>query len=1066
MCLSGIIASLNNVNLEIAMLFDESLTNTDELRKKIEDAYLQDEGECIASLLKLCQFSQNDYLRIHDRAYNLVKEIRAQRLDKKSGLDSFIYEYDLSSEEGITLMCLAEAFLRIPDKTTVDRLIRDKITAAEWKERLHTSDNLWVNAATWALMLTGKVLSKPEKKTFSLGNVFKKLMRSSGEPVIRKAVQQAMKVLSSQFVMGSSIESALKRTKNQKVNYTYSFDMLGEAARTREDAKFYFDAYMHAIKTIGQQTSDDIWQNNGISIKLSALHPRYEFSQREFILDEMIDKLQQLALVAKEHHVSITIDAEEANRLDLSLDIFAAVFNHDAFRHWDGLGLAVQSYQKRAPHVIEWLANIAKEQNKKIPIRLVKGAYWDSEIKFAQMHGFSNYPVFTRKTNTDVSFLACARKILNFSEHFFPQFATHNAFSVAAIQEMAGDIHYEFQCLHGMGHSLYDYLLKSSPDKINCRVYAPVGSYEDLLPYLVRRLLENGANTSFVNRIIDQKLPIEQLIANPIQKTEKLSSIPHPKIPLPKDIFGEGRKNSDGFDLSYLPRITQLKHKLEEVASKEFHALPLILNSQPSESTGRVINPANLEQTVGTVIETASEQIEVALSIATKSAKVWDNTSVSTRVDCLQRMADLLEKHHDEFMYLLISEAGKTVSDAHGEVREAIDFCRYYAKLAIEQLSQPEIMHGYTGEHNQLELHGRGAILCISPWNFPLAIFIGQVVAALVTGNSVIAKPAEQTPLVASLAVEKLYLAGIPKEVLQLLPGDGAIGAKVVSDPRIKGVMFTGSTATAKMIHKSLADNHHELTPLIAETGGQNAMLVDSSALAEQVVNDVLVSAFGSAGQRCSALRVLFLQNECADQIIKMLKGAMAELRIGDPTLLSTDIGPIIDGMALDTLQSHQHFLSEHGTLIHRVAMDESLKRKGHFFAPCAYEIESLSLLKEEVFGPILHVIRYAEKDIDKVIDSINHTQYGLTLGIHSRIDETIDYLHQRLHVGNTYVNRSTIGAVVGVQPFGGVGLSGTGPKAGGPHYLSSLCTECTLTVNTTATGGNATLMTLTEDED
>ncbi len=1046
------------------MLFTSPIPTISKLKKSICDAYFQDETECIRLLLSSLNLSPQQLTKIHHHAYDLVKQIRASRL-KKSGLDAFLYEYDLSSEEGITLMCLAEAFLRIPDKSTIDRLLRDKITSADWQNHIKKTDNLWVNATTWALMLTGKVLSDPQSDSFTLGKIFKKLIKTSGEPLIRKAVQQAMKVLSSQFVLGKTIADGLTRASKQFQNYTFSYDMLGEAARTALDAQRYFRAYHDAITTIGRSApNSDLFTNPGISVKLSALHPRYEYSQHEYMLESVIANLLELAILAKQVNIGLTIDAEESYRLDISLAIFEAVYSHPSLAEYEGLGLALQAYQKRAFSVIDWLVSLAERQQKRIPLRLVKGAYWDTEIKNAQVLGLESYPVFTRKTNTDVSYLACAQKIIQHSEHFFAQFATHNAFTVAAISEMVEPhTRFEFQCLHGMGHSLYDHLIKSRTTQTQCRIYAPIGCYEDLLPYLVRRLLENGANTSFVNRLVDEKLPIEAIIANPIEKTQKLSQIPHPNIPAPSEIYGTDRTNSSGIELAHIPSLQQLQVLLNQAAEQSYFATSLIPNSQETTDAVAVTDPSHQKTPVGKVKFADPSQVNQALANAIAYKQPWHDFGVEARANLLENLATQLEKNREKFLYLAIREAGKTLPDAIAELREAIDFCRYYANEARNTIAPPKILTGATGESNQLFLRGRGVFICISPWNFPLAIFLGQITAALVTGNVVIAKPSEYSPLIAYEAVKLMHECGFPPAAIQLIQGDGAVGTELIRDPRINGVMFTGSTNTAKAIQRQLTEYHSDIIPMVAETGGLNAMIVDSSALTEQVVADVIASAFGSAGQRCSALRVLYLQEDCASRIVTMLKGAMAELRIGDPALLSTDIGPVINRQALDKLHSHFHHLHGIGKLIYQVPISKALADQGYFFGPTAFEISSILQLEQEVFGPFLHVIRYKAQDLPKIIADINRTQYGLTLGIHSRIDETIDLIVSQAAVGNLYVNRNMIGAVVGVQPFGGQGLSGTGPKAGGPHYLPRLCTEHVLSVNTTAAGGNTTLMMLEE---
>lgn len=1033
------------------MLFPQPLPEQNPLRAAITRAYHEDEAVCVERLLQQATLQPDALQRVANTARELVQKVRDKRLTG-AGLDAFLYEYDLSSTEGIALMCLAEALLRIPDKKTMDDLLRDKITSADWVSHVGKSDSLFVNAATWGLVLTGKILTPNQSK---LGGVLKKFVERTSAPIIRKSVQQAMKILGHQFVMGETIEQAIKRAgESEARGYRYSYDMLGEAARTAEDADRYFRSYQHAIEMIGKAANGKGFiEGPGISIKLSALHPRYEFAQRATVVPVLVEKLKTLALQAKAHNIGLTVDAEEADRLDISLDIIEAVFANPELNGWEGFGLAVQSYQKRAPFVIDWLVDLSHKYDRRWMVRLIKGAYWDAEIKNAQVKGLDGYPVFTRKASTDVSFIACAKKILQFPAEIYPQFATHNAYTVAAVLEMAGqnNRNFEFQCLHGMGHTLYDQVVGPKNLNIPARVYAPVGGHEDLLAYLVRRLLENGANTSFVNRIVDADTPIADIIADPVARVSSLSFKPHPKIPLPKDIYGAERQNSSGIDLTDENELRALQTAMEKTIIPPFEKGGL-----------SVTNPSNRQEIIGTVTLATLEQTEQVLTTAHQATTHWDMTDVAERAACLDRAADLFTQRMPEFMTLAVREAGKTISDAVAEVREAIDFCRYYAERARKDLCV-HTLPGPTGELNQLSLHGRGVIACISPWNFPLAIFIGQVTAALVAGNCVIAKPAGQTPLIAAAAVRVLHEAGIPKDVLHYLPGSGAtVGAKLVADERVAGIVFTGSTETARGINQTLANRAGAIVPFIAETGGQNAMIVDSSALPEQVVADVVNSAFGSAGQRCSALRVLFVQEDIAPKLIEMLRGAMAELKMGDPSFLNTDIGPVIDESARKTLQDHFERMQQEAKLIYQVSLPPNAIQ-GTYFAPCAFEIDSLNRLTREVFGPILHVIRYKASDLDKVIAAINNTGYGLTLGIQSRIDGNIKYICERLHVGNQYVNRTMIGAVVGVQPFGGEGLSGTGPKAGGPHYLLRMCTERSLSVNTTAAGGNASLLCLEE---
>ena len=1051
-----------------AFVLPNELKEQSPLRAALTQAYRQDESQCLQVLIKAAELPEPVLQTITQTAQALVTKVREQRVGK-GGLDAFMYQYDLSSEEGIALMCLAEAALRVPDSGTVDRLIQDKIAPANWESHRGKSDSYFVNAASWALMLTGKIIKPEQTGEGFFVPVIKRLLKRTSEPVIRKAVAEAMRIMGGQFVMGRNISEALSRSKTlAKQGYRFSYDMLGEAARTAEDAERYFQSYQQAITAIGKVASGQgVEQAPGISVKLSALHPRYEFAQREQALPQLTERLRTLAIQAKTAGVGFTVDAEEADRLELSLDIIEAVVSSPELKGWDGFGLAVQAYQKRAFYLIDWLADLARRNQCRFMLRLVKGAYWDTEIKDSQVKGLSGYPVFTRKVNTDLSYLACARKMIDYGNLFYSQFATHNAYTVAAVLAMMGDRRdFEFQCLKGMGNALYDEIVPKDKLGIPCRVYAPVGRHEDLLPYLVRRLLENGANSSFVNRIVDENTPIAELIAHPLVKVKQLHCTPHTRIPLPAEIYGPERKNAAGVDFTHHEQLQHLAEAMTLSLNNFWYALPSC-NRKPGPvrelKGGRdVTDPSDRQRVIGTLVHATLEDLETSLVRAKLAASSWNQQPVAQRAAYLDRLAQLVEDNRAELMALLVREGGKTLPDALGEVRETVDYCRYYAACARQYLA-PQTLSGPTGEFNQIQLHGRGVFLCISPWNFPLAIFSGQVLAAAVAGNCVLAKPAEQTSLIAARMVELMHEAGIPPHVVQLLPGKGSvIGAAAVADLRIAGVMFTGSTETARGINQTLANREGPIVPFIAETGGQNAMIADTTALPEQLVMDVLMSAFNSAGQRCSALRVLFLQSEMADHVIKMLQGAMAELNLGDPAWLSTDIGPVIDNAAKTTLEEHASRMQQAGKLIGEVSLGKQTNH-GTYFAPRAFEIPSLSLLTREVFGPILHVIRYQSRDLDKVINAINATGYGLTLGIHTRINATAQYIQSRTHVGNTYVNRNMIGAVVGVQPFGGEGLSGTGPKAGGPNYLQRLCHERSLAVNTTAAGGNASLMSIGE---
>lgn len=1032
------------------------------LRDAVNRLYHTDESEVVKQLLNSVKLDSVSARRVNKAACDLISHVRARK-HEQGVLEAFMQQYDLSSEEGVVLMCLAEALLRIPDDETAEKLIADKLAGADWEAHLGLSSSILVNAGTWGLMLTGRLVQLGSKTQKSIGNTIGRLVNRSGEPMVRTAIRQSMKIMGYQFVMGRNIKEAMDRAGKKKNRvYRHSFDMLGEAALTAPDAERYFEAYKSAIKFIGKHSSTtDIFSAPSVSVKLSALHPRYEFSQRDRVVKELTAKLSELALLAKENQIALTVDAEEADRLLLSLDIFAGVLKDRKLAGWDGFGIVVQAYQKMAGGVITLLEALAKETGHRIPVRLVKGAYWDSEIKHAQVEGFPGYPVFTRKANTDVSYIACAKGLLDSRQAFYPQFATHNAHTIAMVAELAGErLDFEFQRLHGMGEELYAEALKIHKS-ISCRVYAPVGNHEDLLPYLVRRLLENGANTSFVNRIMDEKLPPEKVAEDPLEKAANTIPVAHPSIPLPLDLYGDERNNSRGVNLVDDHLLSSLSADMQPFADVKYAVEPLLateLEATAAQAVTRDNNPAYPSEVVADVRHTSEAETNAAITVAHGFASQWDAIGADTRAEALVRAADILEERLPEFMALCAREAGKTVNDAIAEVREAADFCRYYAARGREQFVHPQTLPGPTGEHNELSLHGRGVFVCISPWNFPLAIFMGQVSAALVAGNTVLAKPAEQTPLIAFRAVQILYEAGIPREALQLLPGDGAtVGSWLTSDPRIDGVAFTGSTETARLINLSLAGRDAPLATLIAETGGQNVMLVDSSALPEQVVSDVISSAFLSAGQRCSALRVLYLQEDVADKIESMLAGAMQELVVGDPRMLNTDVGPVIDTDALEILQAHAARMDTEGRLIARVPMQPGLQ--GYFFAPCAYAIDSIGQLQREVFGPVLHIIRYRARDLDKVLEAVNNTGYGLTLGVHSRIDKTQQHIASHAKVGNCYINRSMTGAVVGVQPFGGERLSGTGPKAGGPHYLPRFATERTLTVNTAAVGGNTGLL-------
>jgi len=1049
------------------MLFAKPLAVRNALRGAIDAAYLADETQCVEALLPQATLDGDAAQRVADLARRLVATVRERRTTQ-GGLDAFMGEYDLASQEGVVLMCLAEALLRIPDATTADRLIRDKLAHGDWEKHLGHSPSLFVNASTWGLMLTGRIVRLDREVVNDVASFLARLVARSGEPAIRLALREAMRIMAHQFVMGRTIEEAIARSQgSEHAAYRYSFDMLGEAALSSADAARYQQAYACAIDVIARTTrhSGDVFSAPGVSVKLSALHPRFELAQRERVVAELVPRVEDLAHQAMAAGLCLTVDAEEADRLEPTLDVFEAVFRSPGLKGWEGLGLAVQAYQKRAVPVLDWLAALARAHKRRIMLRLVKGAYWDSEIKRAQERGLDGYPVFTRKAATDVSYLACAQRVLAAHDAFYPQFATHNAHSVAAVVEMAGaDRGFEFQRLHGMGEVLFEQI--SDPDglAIPCRVYGPVGSHAELLPYLVRRLLENGANTSFVNRIVDEQVPVEEIIADPAARLRALEHKPHPRIPLPIDLFGQERRNARGINLNDPAALAALAQSMDQAAARDWSAAPLVGGKTLGGAVREVRNPADHRDVVGRVREADAAAVEEALTAAVAAAPDWDRLGAERRAACLERAADRLEAHRAELMSLCVREAGRCVPDALAEVREAVDYCRYYAVQARRDFGAPQSLPGPTGESNALALHGRGVFACISPWNFPLAIFTGQVAAALAAGNAVIAKPAGQTPLVAARAVRLLHEAGVPAEVLHLLPGKGSeVGAALIADARVAGVAFIGSTETARAINRQLAARPGPIVPLVAETGGQNAMLVDSSALPEQVVADALQSAFNSAGQRCSALRVLFVQEDIAPRIIELLQGAMAELSMGDPALLATDVGPVIDNAAREALMGHIERMAREGKIIQRVPLPDAAAR-GSYVVPHAFEIDRLSQLTGEVFGPVLHVIRYPADALDQVIADINATGYGLTLGIHSRVEASARYIQQRVRAGNVYVNRNMIGAVVGVQPFGGEGLSGTGPKAGGPFYLHRFASERAVTVNTAAAGGNAALLSVEDD--
>ncbi|MGI9350425.1 MAG: bifunctional proline dehydrogenase/L-glutamate gamma-semialdehyde dehydrogenase PutA [Rhizobiaceae bacterium] len=986
--------------------------NQQQMRERIRNATLSNETDALRHLVETASLSRKIRERISRSAAELVSDIRETA--DPGLMETFLAEYGLSTQEGIALMCLAEALLRVPDAETIDALIEDKIAPSDWGRHLGHSSSSLVNASTWALLLTGKVLTDDDD---GLLGTLRGIVKRLGEPVIRTAVSQAMKEMGRQFVLGRDIDEAIDNAQDyESEGFTYSYDMLGEAACTEKDAKRYHLAYSEAIGAIAKAcTSGDIRENPGISVKLSALHPRYEFMKRQRVMEELVPRTRSLALLAKSAGMGFNIDAEEADRLDLSLDVIEAVLSDPSLKGWDGFGVVVQAYGQRASHVLDWLYQLAERLNRKIMVRLVKGAYWDTEVKSAQTLGIDGFPVFTRKSSTDVSYIANARKLLGMTDRIYPQFATHNAHTVCSILEMAPDNSlFEFQRLHGMGETLHSKVLLKNDTR--CRIYAPVGAHRDLLAYLVRRLLENGANSSFVNQIVDEEIAPEVIATDPFEMVDEfLEEAANPNIASPPQLYGETRKNSKGWNITDFVDVSEIENARAKFRENIWKAAPLIGEGRVFGSEALEIrNPADHRDKVGSVTEAVAKDIETALACA----KNWEDVAAEDRARILNRAADLYEDNFGELFALLSREAGKTLLDCVGELREAVDFLRYYASEAVRLGSRKAC----------------GIFTCISPWNFPLAIFTGQLSAALAAGNGVIAKPAETTSLIAYRAVQLLHEAGVPTTVLQLLPGKGSVvGSALTGDIRISGVCFTGSTVTAQNINRTMAEHLDPRAPLIAETGGLNAMIVDSTALPEQAVRDIVASAFQSAGQRCSALRVLYIQEDVAEPVINMLKGAMDELTLGEPWDLQSDIGPVIDGTAKAKIATHIEQASNEGRVLHELACPEN----GTYIAPTLLAVSSILDLKEEIFGPVLHVAEFAADRIDKVIDDVNSTGYGLTFGLHTRIDDRVQYIVDRVDAGNLYVNRNQIGAIVGSQPFGGEGLSGTGPKAGGPSYVA-----------------------------
>ncbi|MDQ0421865.1 RHH-type proline utilization regulon transcriptional repressor/proline dehydrogenase/delta 1-pyrroline-5-carboxylate dehydrogenase [Peteryoungia aggregata LMG 23059] len=1028
---------------------------------RFEAPYAGDDDQFMRHFASRLTLSESQNGAIDRRATTYIEAIR-DNSGSIGGVEDFLREYGLSTREGLALMVLAEALLRVPDALTQDRLIEDKLKEGGWSEHEAHGDSWFVSASAWALGLSARVIRPGETPE----GVMRGLVKRLGLPTVRSATKQAMRFLGHHFVLGETIKDALSRAaKSEEKGYRHSFDMLGEGARTAEDAKRYFQSYAMAIEAIGAHMakfgkSQQLPNRMGISVKLSALHPRYLATHRDRVMRELVPDLLKLAQMAKAHQLNFTVDAEEADRLELSLDVIAAVFADPSLAGWDGFGLAIQAYQKRAPQVIDYIDSLCQQYGRRMMVRLVKGAYWDTEVKRAQERGLDDYPVWTRKPATDLSYLHCAAKLMEKRARIFPQFATHNALTVSTIIELAGTDRsgFEFQRLHGMGEALYDTLL-SGNDRIACRIYAPVGGYRDLLAYLVRRLLENGANSSFVAVAGDKNIPVTALLERP---TEKLGlgngqSARHSQIPMPSGLYGD-RKNSAGFEFGHRDNLERLMARIGQPLA-EIAAHPLVPGASGATREEAVLSPADRSRKVGTVRNATPADVNSAFAAGRQGFARWSRLPIEERAATLDKMADLMEADRDRLLSLLALEAGKTLDDGVAEIREAVDFCRYYATQARKQFGEAEVMPGPTGELNRLSWRGRGVFACISPWNFPLAIFLGQVSAALVAGNAVIAKPAPQTPLIAFEAVKLFHQAGVPQDVLMLLPGAGDVGAAIAAHPKLAGIAFTGSTATAQAINRTLAAKDGPIVPLIAETGGLNAMIVDATALAEQVADDVVLSAFRSAGQRCSALRILYLQEDIADGMLEMIEGAARELNLGNPLDITTDIGPVIDEKQKVMLEAHIAEMKRS----QKVRYAGKVPATGNFFAPHIVELDRSDALTKEIFGPVLHVVRWKAKALDQVIASIDATGYGLTLGVHSRIESTIRTVTEALDTGNIYVNRNMIGAVVGTQPFGGSGMSGTGFKAGGPAYLSRFAVEQVISVNTAAAGGNASLIAIGE---
>ncbi|MFI4983924.1 MAG: bifunctional proline dehydrogenase/L-glutamate gamma-semialdehyde dehydrogenase PutA [Rickettsiales bacterium] len=1031
------VASFKDLNKEYAKISENTFVN---------------EKKHVQQLIDFIELSPAQFAKVKNEAASYVEYIRQAQ---HSGVESFMNEYSLSTEEGVAIMCLAESLLRIPDSDTAKALIADKLKNKDWKSHIGRSGSTFVNASTWGLLLTGKIVTLSESK-FSLAKMINKL----GEPVILQSIKQAIKMLSNIFIMGSDMASALKNAKNYiKQGYKLSFDILGESSRTQEQADHYYKQYIKAINDISKfKVSGDIYDQLNISIKLTALHPKVLLNKEEQVLAELLPRLVHLCKLAREAEITVSFDAEEATRLDIYLRVLHELIIHAEFKNYHGIGYVVQAYGRRAFYVIDAIIKLAQQTGKKIPVRLVKGAYWDSEIKASQELGLPSYPVFTKKEFTDVSYLACAQKMLAHEDAIYPQFATHNAYTIAAIREIAGRKRFEFQKLQGMGNQLHDKVLEG---RSNSRIYAPVGKYEDLLAYLMRRLLENGANSSFVNIVSNKEVSVDEVVENPLSKSRR-SLEKEEKLPEPAHIYGVVRRNSTGHDLGDRLELHELYEKTSTYFTTAYQAVSIIAGIEKiadKKNFKEVFEPTDHSKVVGKLYRCDANELLEALDVADKFNDEWAEIGVEERAKALENFGDLLGKHRYEFYALLLRESGKSIDDAISEVREAIDFAYYYANQARKLCAEVTILPGYTGESNELSMHPRGTFVCISPWNFPLAIFSGQVLAALVSGNTVVAKAAENTSLIACHAVKLMHQAGIPAKALNIVFASGrSISEVLLKDNRVKGVCFTGSTATAYAINRTLAARDTAIAPFIAETGGQNAMIVDSSALLEQAADAIVRSAFGSVGQRCSALRVVYIQEEIYKPLLDLIIGATNELKIGDTQDFSVDLGPVISAESRKELIAHIKVMKKHMVAIHKSAIDKHLEQ-GSFFVPHIIRVKGIADVKKENFGPILHVASYKSADLDKVIADINATGFGLTFGIQSRIQQQIHHVTSRVKAGNMYANRTIIGAVVGTQPFGGENNSGTGFKAGGPHYLLRFMTERIVTINTTAIGGNIELL-------